>query len=92
MLHGVRAPAELYYQSLLRRASKRFIPCLSGVTPAAGLPHNAFRGRVTEYLKSHLDIGAYDFYLCGRSEMVRDVTFLIDELFPGSFVYSEIFH
>lgn len=54
-------------------------------------PRNAFRGRVTEYLSRSFQAGAYDFYLCGRSEMVRDVTFLVDELFPGSHVYSEVF-
>ena len=34
---------------------------------------------------------AYDFYLCGREEMIRDVTLLVDEAFPGSRVYAEIF-
>jgi len=92
MLHGVRTPSELYYEWLFRGAAKRYVPCLSGIAAEAGLPHGAFRGRVTEYLKSHLEPGGYDFYLCGRSEMVRDVIFLVDELFTGSLVYTEIFH
>ncbi len=92
MLHGVRAPSELYYGELFRSVSKRYVPCLSGIAADEGLPGEAFRGRVTEYLKNRLEPGVYDFYLCGRSEMVRDVIFLVDELLPGSLVYTEIFH
>jgi len=33
-----------------------------------------------------------DFYLCGRQDMIRDVTLLIDEEFQGSLVYSEVFY
>jgi benzoate/toluate 1,2-dioxygenase reductase component len=92
MLHGVRVPAELYYEPLFRGSAKRYVPCLSRASRGIGLPVNAFEGRVTEYLKSRLEPGPYDFYVCGRSEMVRDVTLLVDELFPGSLVYSEIFY
>jgi ferredoxin-NADP reductase len=46
---------------------------------------------VSEYVKSHLPARAYDFYLCGNENMVRDVTYLVDERFPGSRVYTEIF-
>ena len=53
---------------------------------------NSILGRVTEYLDQHLTPGTYDFYLCGRSEMIRDVTLLIDERFPGSLVYTELFY
>jgi NAD(P)H-flavin reductase len=92
LLHGVRTAAELYYEPLLRNAAKRYVPCLSKAATETGLPHDSFRGRVTEYLKKHLEPGVYDFYVCGRSEMVRDVTLLVDELFPGSHVYAEIFY
>jgi benzoate/toluate 1,2-dioxygenase reductase subunit len=92
LFHGVREPDELYYESLFRSIAWRYVPCLSGVPSTMQLPHASFRGRVTEYLKKHLRPDAYDFYLCGRSEMARDVTFLIDELFTGSLVYTEIFY
>jgi hypothetical protein len=46
---------------------------------------------VTDYVKGHLPVMDYDFYLCGRREMVRDMTDLIDERYSSSRVYSEIF-
>jgi NAD(P)H-flavin reductase len=49
-------------------------------------------GRVSDYLEAHLPDGAYDFYLCGRQDMIRDVTLLVDEKFPGSLVYAETFY
>ncbi|MGD2037260.1 MAG: FAD-binding oxidoreductase [Desulfobacterales bacterium] len=89
LLHGVGLPEDLYYASHFRQSAREYIPCL---TDAKKMPANAFRGRVTEYLEQHLTAGAYDFYLCGRSEMIRDVTLLIDERFPQSLVYTERFY
>jgi benzoate/toluate 1,2-dioxygenase reductase subunit len=43
-------------------------------------------------LQEHLPAAQYDFYLCGRREMIREVTWLVDERFPGSFIYSEQFY
>jgi benzoate/toluate 1,2-dioxygenase reductase subunit len=89
LLHGVGLPDDLYYASHIRQSARKYIPCL---TEEKKLPANAFGGRVTEYLEQHLAVGTYDFYLCGRSEMIRDVTLLIDERFPGSLVYAEQFY
>jgi benzoate/toluate 1,2-dioxygenase reductase subunit len=91
LLHGVRAPGELYYQSVLRDLTQHYVPCLSAAPRAPDSPFTVFPGRVTEYLEKHLESGAYDFYLCGRMEMIRDVTLLVDRLFPGSYVYTEAF-
>ncbi|MDB4443970.1 hypothetical protein N9174_01345 [bacterium] len=92
LLHGVRTPSELYYESLFRTAAKGYVPCLTSVAKDAPVPESAFYGRVTQYLQKHLPSGAYDFYLCGRQDMIRDVTFLVDERFPWSFIYTEIFY
>ena len=89
LLHGVGLPDDLYYASVFRQSAQKYIPCL---TEAKELPTLAFKGKVTEYLDQHLAPGAYDFYLCGRSEMIRDVTLLIDERFPDSLVYTEQFY
>jgi benzoate/toluate 1,2-dioxygenase reductase subunit len=89
LLHGVSLPQDLYYASLFRQSAKNYIPCLS---EAKKLPANAFQGKVTQYLEQHLAPQVYDFYLCGRREMIRDVTLLIDERFPGSLVYTELFY
>ena len=43
------------------------------------------------YLEAHLPSGAYDFYLCGKGEMIRDLIHLVDQKFPDSLVYTEPF-
>jgi benzoate/toluate 1,2-dioxygenase reductase component len=91
LLHGVSGMEELYYESLFRKASSNLIPCLSKPSTKESVIPNIFYGRVTDFIRSKLPRMEYDFYLCGRREMVRDVTLLADELFPGSFVYNEVF-
>jgi NAD(P)H-flavin reductase len=89
LLHGVKSPDERYYASEFRASAKLYVACLSGV---AKPPAGGFQNRVTGYLQRHLPSGSYDFYLCGRGEMIRDVTLLIDDRFQGSLVYTEIFY
>ena len=91
LVHGVRQPSELYYETFLREAAGQYIPCLSGRETEISSVAGAFAGRVTDYLKDRLERDVYDFYLCGRSEMIRDATLLVDEHFPGSLVYAESF-
>jgi benzoate/toluate 1,2-dioxygenase reductase subunit len=89
LLHGVDSPQNLYYQSELESAADLYIPCISREYQSSD---EYFRGRVTNYLQEHLPAAQYDFYLCGRREMIREVTWLVDERFPGSFIYSEQFY
>jgi benzoate/toluate 1,2-dioxygenase reductase subunit len=89
LLHGVDSPQDLYYQSELESAADLYIPCISRECRSSD---EYFRGRVTNYLQEHLPAAQYDFYLCGRREMIREVTWLVDERFPGSFIYSEQFY
>ena len=91
LVHGVREAEELYYEALFRGAATEVVYCLTGCGPEKSPRPDAFFGRVTAYLEANLARRAYDFYLCGREEMIRDVTLLVDEAFPGSRVYSEIF-
>ena len=89
LLHGVDNSAELYYASEIQEPAKQYVACLSGkIEENSGY----FRGRVTEYIQKKLLIRAYDFYLCGRRDMIRDVTLLVDECFAGSHVYTELFY
>jgi len=90
LLHGVRHPDELYYRPELVAAAENYVPCLSGKN-TGGCP-GAFQGKVTRYVESRLDRKPYDFYLCGREDMIRDMTHLIDDLFPGSRLFIEIFY
>jgi benzoate/toluate 1,2-dioxygenase reductase subunit len=87
LLHGVRTADELYYESFFRAAAARYVACLSG-----GGATGCFSGRVTEWARENLSPAAYDFYLCGNREMIRDMTLLADERFPGSLVSTEVFH
>lgn len=91
MLHGVRTAAELYYGQFLSTLPVTYVACLSEASASDGLAASVYAGKVTGYIKNRLDRHAYDFYLCGRQEMIRDVTFLADEYFPGSYVYTEVF-
>jgi ferredoxin-NADP reductase len=88
LLHGVSSTADLYYASLFRQSADNYIPCLTGDKK---LPAGSFQGTVTQYIAQQLETKTYDFYLCGRREMIRDVTLLIDERFPDSLVYTELF-
>lgn len=90
LLHGVRTPDELYYQDELSPAADRYVPCISTPLPAESHSHY-FAGRVTRYLTTELRPGRYDFYLCGRKEMIRDTILIIDDHFEGSRVFTEIF-
>jgi ferredoxin-NADP reductase len=89
LLHGVRNPQELYYATEIRQSARHYVACLSE-------PENNhsdfFSGRVTDYLQKELARGIYDFYLCGGGEMIRDVILLVDERFPGSYIYTEPFY
>jgi benzoate/toluate 1,2-dioxygenase reductase component len=89
LLHGVRQAGDCYYASLFRTKARRYVVCLSEEDPSEA---GTFHGRVTDYMASRLEPDRYDFYLCGRGEMIRDVTWLVDDRFPGSMVYTEIFY
>lgn len=91
LLHGVRSGQELYYRSELAAAARRYMPCI----PENPLPPDepqAFAGRVDACLAARFESGKYDFYLCGRTGMIRDVMGLIDDRCEGSFVYTEAFY
>jgi ferredoxin-NADP reductase len=92
VLHGVRTAAELYYGQFLSTLPVTYIACLSEAITSAGLAASVYAGKVTGYIKNRLDRRAYDFYLCGNADMIRDVTLLVDQGFPDSRVYTETFY
>jgi ferredoxin-NADP reductase len=91
LLHGVSDVPDLYYKNRLAASAKKHVPCLSASTETLA-PDAYFRGRVTEFLMQNLPPAVYDFYLCGRQDMIRDVMHLVDRRFPGSLVYYEVFY
>ncbi len=90
LLHGGRTTESLYYRDILADAADRYIACISGEPPREPLA-DAFVGRVDQYLATVFPEGVYDFYLCGRSGMIRDVTRVIDRRFRDSRVFMEAF-
>ena len=88
-LHGARHDADLLYSHILRERAARYIPCLSAQRSTADA---GFHGRVTDCLAQLPTDSAYDFYLCGRQEMIRDAFEIIDERFAGAHVHSEVFY
>jgi NAD(P)H-flavin reductase len=91
LLHGVRRSLDLYYEPLLRKAARLYVPCLSTLRDPKEGVSGGFAGRVTGYLANQLASGAFDFYLCGNADMIRDVILLVDQKFPDSLVYTEPF-
>jgi ferredoxin-NADP reductase len=89
LLHGVETPADLYYRDVIQPRAAAYVACLSADRPAE--PAH-YPGWVTDYLRNRLPPRACDFYLCGRQDMIRDATLLVDERFPGSLVYTEMFY
>ena len=91
LLHGVGTPDRLIYRDILQSALPGYVPCISRPFEKMDRPDNAFAGRVTRYLEQQLTPGIYDFYLCGRGAMIRDVTALIDEHFGDSRLFIETY-
>ena len=91
LFHGARTCKEFYYARYFRSITKSYVPCLSGKGEGDATCPDALPGRVTDHLVEKLPRGTYDFYLCGRREMIRDVTLQVDEYFPTSMVYTETF-
>jgi ferredoxin-NADP reductase len=92
LLHGIRDELETYYRDRFEPAARLYVPCISGKGPEEPASLEVFPGRVTDYLEQRLPLGAYDFYLCGRREMVQDAVRLVDARFSDSRVFMEIFY
>ncbi|MGO9307742.1 MAG: ferredoxin--NADP reductase [Spirochaetia bacterium] len=86
LLQGARRFGDLLHRQELEAAASRYVPCLS--REAAD---GCYSGRVTRWAGARLEPGVYDFYLCGMRSMIRDFIRIVDERFPDSRVYTEIF-
>ncbi len=91
LLHGVGTPDRLIYRDILQSGLRGYVPCISRRFDKRDRPDNAFAGRVTHYLEQQLTPGTYDFYLCGRGAMIRDVTAVIDRQFGDSRLFIETY-
>jgi benzoate/toluate 1,2-dioxygenase reductase subunit len=91
LIHEVSSVDDLAYEGLFRKIARRYIPCVSESNISGVVKGEMFFGKVTDYMAKHLQAGAYDFYLSGKRELIRDVVWFIDDQFPGSHIYTEIF-
>jgi ferredoxin-NADP reductase len=89
LLHGVRHPDGLIYRDVLQSSVKSYVACIGTPSTTTGDGIEVFPGHVTGYLNSELAPGAYDFYLCGRRDMIRDATAIIDGRFGDSRLFIE---
>jgi len=92
LLHQAISADELYYQSYFHKITPKYFSCLSAAPVTESLLPNLFCGKISECIRKNLQPGSYDFYLCGEREMIREVTLLIDEIYPESRVYTEVFY
>ena len=88
LLHGVSTVERLVYRDFLQSRMRAYVACLSRPDAACDGPA-MFSGRVGRYLSDELPAGTYDFYLCGRRPMIREVTALIDVKFGDSRIFIE---
>lgn len=86
LVHGAREPADDFGAEFAPEAHRVF--CLSG---AEGRP-GAFRGRVTDWLRS-VELTIYDrVYLCGNARMVVEaVPHLVDRGFDPDRIHTETY-
>ena len=92
LLHQAISADELHYQSYFHKITSKYFPCLPEVPITAPSLPNIFSGRIAECIRKNLDPGSYDFYLCGDREMIQNVTLLVDQRYPESRVYTEVFY
>jgi len=92
LLHGARHAGELYYRNLLRQSARTYLPVVWETPDEGHQSSGLFHGKMVNVLAQNLKPGRYDFYLCGWQKMIKDVTQLIDDRFPGSYVYTEVFY
>lgn len=92
LIHQVFRKKELYYRETFQQAASGYVPLTREEEKTGEDDDELPPSDVIAYLSSRLPIRPYDVYLCGRQEMIRDVTLFVDERFPGSRVFTEIFY
>jgi ferredoxin-NADP reductase len=91
LLHGASTADRLYYRELTQPNAAKYVGCITRENGICGDESWKYHGRVSDFLRTEFANGVYDFYLCGGREMVRDVLSTVDERFPGSRAFFEIF-
>jgi Na(+)-translocating NADH:ubiquinone oxidoreductase F subunit len=80
--YGARSRQELFYQDYFEDLAARFPNFRFHVALSAPLPEDHWTGHqgfihevvLEQYLKSHANLGAVEFYLCGPPQMIKACT------------------
>ena len=91
LFHEIDHPKNLYYKSLFQQSRCQYVPCVSGDVTTDRMPSGLLQGNLSDCIRKEMGSGEFDFYLCGRREMICDLTKLVDDHFPKSLVYREVF-
>jgi ferredoxin-NADP reductase len=91
LLHGSGNSGEFYYKDVLIPPARKYVPVEWKENKKSNTPSGQFRCQMAEMLEEHLDPGRYDFYLCGWQKMIKDVIHLVDDRYPDSHLYTEVF-
>jgi ferredoxin-NADP reductase len=89
LLQGVSVPEQLIYKTVLEGCFEKYVPCISQLGSAGNALKGGYAGRVTDYIKAKIVPGVYDFYVCGQTNMIADVTALIDDMYSDSRLFVE---
>ncbi len=92
LIHGAKTYSELFYKELCREGAENYVCCLSQEQPPEVENFYFYGGYVTRFVEEELPEENYDFYLCGKWDMIREVVHVIDNRFPEAAVYSEGFY
>jgi ferredoxin-NADP reductase len=98
LFFGARDHSDILYPGVFEKAGCEVIYALTQASQQIeriGGPQ-IFKGRITNYLESlpqHTDFRRTDFYLCGNSEMIADVTAILTQGFGVSLqaIHAEAF-
>ena len=91
LLHQAISADELYFKSYFQKITPKYFSCLPVTPGKESSSSKLYHGKISECIRKNLHPGSYDFYLCGEREMIREVTQLVDEIYPESRVYTEVF-
>jgi ferredoxin-NADP reductase len=91
LLHGASTGDRLFYRELTQPVATKYVGCVTRENGMRGDESWKYHGRVSDFLLGEFASGVYDFYLCGGREMVGNVLSTVDQRFPASRVFFEIF-
>ena len=92
LIHGAKTFSELFYKEKCKEGAGDYACCISRETAPENEDYRFYHGHVTRFVEEELPTGDYDFYICGKWDMIREVVHVIDSRFPDAAIYNEGFY